>query len=263
MRESLAPDALVAQRVAAADVLAKARLDDAQLLALADSVRAAGPLEIEPLIAPYAKSRSGEVGRALIAALAQCAALTNLRPETLQETFKEYDGSVQDESQTLYKLLAAGAEARRSKIEQLIALVPSADAGRGHSVFNGQKAACFSCHSIGYRGGNIGPDLTKIGQIRTERDLLESIVFPSDSFVRSYEPITVSTRSGQVFSGTIRQDNPAELVLALNAKDTVRIAHDEIDEMVPGTVSIMPAGLDQQLTAEELADLVAFLRACK
>ena len=41
------------------------------------------------------------------------------------------------------------------------------------------------------------------------------------------------------------------------------IGREEIDEMMPGTVSIMPAGLDQQLTAEELADLVAFLRACK
>ena len=44
-----------------------------------------------------------------------------------------------------------------------------------------------------YLGGHVGPDLTNIGQARTERDLLESIVYPSASFVRSYEPIIVVT----------------------------------------------------------------------
>jgi putative heme-binding domain-containing protein len=263
VRDNLAADAPISLRVAAADVLAKSRLDDAQLLALTDCIRSAGPLEIERLIAPYAKSNSAAVGRALIVALAECAALTNLRPETLQEMFKHYGANVQDESQALYTLLAAGADARKAKIEQFIALVPQADAGRGHAVFNSQKAACFNCHAIGYRGGNIGPDLTRIGQIRTERDLLESIVFPSASFVRSYEPLTVSTTDGKTYNGTLRQDSPAEIVLALNDKETVRIARDEIDQMLAGTVSIMPAGLDQQLSAEELADLVAFLRACK
>jgi CheY-like chemotaxis protein len=43
----------------------------------------------------------------------------------------------------------------------------------------------------------------------------------------------------------------------------VLLDRDDIDEMEPGKVSIMPAGLDQQLTKQELADLVAFLKACK
>ena len=44
--------------------------------------------------------------------------------------------------------------------------------------FHSEKAACFTCHAIGYRGGDVGPDLTKVGQIRSERDLLEAIVYP-------------------------------------------------------------------------------------
>ena len=43
----------------------------------------------------------------------------------------------------------------------------------------------------------------------------------------------------------------------------VRIARDDIEEIQPSKVSVMPAGLDQQLTPRELADLVAFLKACK
>ncbi|MES1213595.1 MAG: PVC-type heme-binding CxxCH protein, partial [Singulisphaera sp.] len=70
VRKNLAPETQVSVRLAAADVLSKAQLDDGQLLALADSVRAAGPLEIERLVAPFAKSKNDEVGRSVIAALA-------------------------------------------------------------------------------------------------------------------------------------------------------------------------------------------------
>jgi putative heme-binding domain-containing protein len=54
-----------------------------------------------------------------------------------------------------------------------------------------------------------------------------------------------------------------EVVLATNATEEVRIPRGEIEEMKPGTVSIMPAGLDQQLSPQDLADLVAFLKASR
>jgi putative heme-binding domain-containing protein len=130
-------------------------------------------------------------------------------------------------------------------------------------VFNSPKAACASCHAIGYLGGNLGPDLTRIGQTRTERDLLEAVVFPSASFVRSYEPVTVATKDGKVLNGLVRRDAADEVVLATGANEEARIARGDIDEMRPGTVSVMPAGLDQQLTTQDIADLLAFLKACK
>ena len=134
---------------------------------------------------------------------------------------------------------------------------------RGQAIFNSQKAACASCHAIGYLGGNIGPDLTRIGQIRNERDLLEAIVYPSASFVRSYEPVVVTTRSGDEQSGVLRRDTPDEVVLGTGPGVETRIARAEIAEMRPGSVSVMPAGLDEQLTRQELADLLAFLKSTK
>jgi len=53
------------------------------------------------------------------------------------------------------------------------------------------------------------------------------------------------------------------MVLTTGADQEARIARNQIDEIRPSTVSVMPAGLDQQLSAQDLADLVAFLRACK
>jgi hypothetical protein len=52
-------------------------------------------------------------------------------------------------------------------------------------------------------------------------------------------------------------------VLTINATEEVRIARKDIDELTPGTISVMPSGLDQQLTKQELADLIAFLKASK
>ena len=88
------------------------------------------------------------------------------------------------------------------------------DIVRGQKVFNGSKAACLTCHAIGYLGGKVGPDLTSIGKIRTDRDLLESIVYPSLSFVRSFEPMTVATKDGRTLSGVLKKDAPDEVVLS-------------------------------------------------
>ncbi len=81
--------------------------------------------------------------------------------------------------------------------------------------------------------------------------------------MRSYEPIQVQTTDGKVYSGLVRGDAAGELTLSTGAKEQVRIAREEIDQVQPGKVSIMPAGLDKQLTAQELADLLAFLQACR
>ena len=125
------------------------------------------------------------------------------------------------------------------------------------------NTACSSCHAIGYLGDDLGPDLTRIGQVRTERDLLEAVVYPSRSFVRSYEPVIVVTHDDREYSGVLQKDSPSELVLATGPGTEVRLSRNEVAQMRPGRVSVMPQGLDQQLTGQELADLLAFLKATR
>ena len=103
--------------------------------------------------------------------------------------------------------------------------------------------------------------MSRIGKIRTERDLLESVLFPSVSLVRSYEPILVVTTAGKSHNGLIRRETPDEIVLVTGAKDEVRIARSEVEEIRPSTVSVMPAGLDTQLTREQIIDLIAYLKS--
>src|SRR5207244_8087661 len=114
----------------------------------------------------------------------------------------------------LERTLNEDSASQKAHLEELLGSIKDGDVRRGQSIFNSQKTACSTCHAIGYLGGNIGPDLTRIGQVRTERDLLEAVLYPSASFVRSYEPLIVSTKSGEDYNGVLRRDAADEIVLA-------------------------------------------------
>jgi putative membrane-bound dehydrogenase-like protein len=260
---SLGSDQTVAVRSQAVDVLTRGKLQTDQLLALAEALKNVGPLELDRLLEAFAQSSEEAVGLKLIAALKAAPARSSLRPEMIKPRLTKFSPNVHKQAEDLYASLNIDTKKQRARLEQLITSLGDGDIRRGQQVFNSAKVACSSCHAIGYLGGNIGPDLTHIGKIRTERDLLESIVFPSSSFVRSYEPMLVVTKSGQTYNGVVKKDAPDEVVLALAADKFVHLARSDIEEIQLSKVSIMPAGLDQQLTPRELADLVAFLRACK
>jgi putative heme-binding domain-containing protein len=199
----------------------------------------------------------------LIEALAAPELRAALTVEPIKQKLVKYGPAVQAEAAKLYASIDADHAQQSQRLEETLAALPAGDIRRGQTIFNSTRVSCRNCHTIGYVGGKIGPDLTRIGQIRQSRDLVESILFPSASFVRSYEPVLVRTSEGQVHSGNLKKDAPDEIILTFAADKEVRIARDEVDELLPGKLSIMPAGLDKQLTLQELADLVEFLKNCK
>ena len=170
---------------------------------------------------------------------------------------------MQAEAEKLYAELAEARKGEREKLEKMLAELKPGDIRRGQLVFNTAKTQCIACHKVGYVGGTVGPDLTRIGSIRTERDLLEAIVFPSASFVRSYEPVRVVTTDERTFNGILKKDAPDEIIVIVAADKEERIARADVASITPSSVSLMPSGLDQQLSPQDLADLVAFLKACK
>jgi putative membrane-bound dehydrogenase-like protein len=253
----------VAVRALAAEILSRARLTRGQLLALTESLPTTGPMEVDRLLETFAQSTDSEVGLHFLAALKKSPARANLRVAALRHHLAKYGPAVQKEAEALYAMLNADEVSRKARLDDYLATLSNGDVRRGQAVFHGSKATCASCHAIGYLGGRIGPDLTKIGQIRTKRDLLESILFPSASFVRGYEPVAITTKAGKSYNGLVRKDTAEEIVLITGADTQARIARADIDEIHPSQVSLMPQGLDKQLTRQELADLLAFLQACK
>ncbi len=260
---NLDPALPVSIRSESASLLGKSRLNDSQLMELNARLSTAGPLEMTRLLGAYEHSADEEVGLKLISTLTDAKGLTSLRADLLKTTLAKYPPSVQEQSKTLLEVLNLDAAKQNARLDELLGSIKDGDIRRGQAIFNSPKAACSSCHSIGYAGGQVGPDLTSIGQTRTERDLLESIVYPSASFVRSYEPMIVRTKSDEEYSGVVKKDAADEIVLATGPTTEARISRQDIADMRPGTVSVMPAGLDQQLSRQELADLVVFLKGTK
>jgi putative membrane-bound dehydrogenase-like protein len=259
----LEPEQSVAARSMAADVLSRSKLSSEQLISLCECLKTVGPLELDRVIEAFGQSGDEQVGLKLIANLRVSPALSALRADALTQRLAKYNGRVHEQAKEIYAAMAADEAKQKQRLEQLLAALKGGDIRRGQAVFNSSKASCSACHAIGYLGGNVGPDLTQIGKIRTERDLLESIVFPSASFVRSYEPVVVATKDGKLVNGLIRKDATDEIVLATGVNQETRIARSDIESILPSKVSVMPSGLDQQLSPGELADLVAFLKACQ
>lgn len=261
--DSLEAGKPIAVRGAAAEAVSKLDLSLEQRKSLAGALRKTGPLETAKVLIFFQGADDESLGREMLNALAENPSASSLRKEQLAEPLAKFPQSVRDQADALLAKFQQSAAQQKEELDKMLAGLPQGDITRGQAVYNSAKATCVTCHSMGYRGGKFGPDLTSIGSIRSERDLLEAIVYPSLSFVRSYEPVLVTTKSGNAHMGIVRKDSPEELVLAAGPEAEVKVAKKDVQEMQPGAVSLMPQGLHALMTPQELADLVAFLKNTK
>jgi len=246
-------------RSLAVSAMSKPKLTQSQLLTLADQVRTVGPLELSRLLDLFESQSDEQQGITLFTSLAASPYASALPAERIAKLATQFGSKTEQLAKPLLATATVDPAAQAIYLDKLVASLPQGEIRRGQRIFHNEKLACFTCHAVGYRGGKIGPDLSRIGATRSRRDLLEAIVYPSASFVRSYEPINVLTTDGRQVSGTIQDQSAKTLVLRRNATETVTIAAEDIDEMLPGSVSIMPDGMEKQLSKQEMADLLAFL----
>jgi putative heme-binding domain-containing protein len=138
----------------------------------------------------------------------------------------------------------------------------------GRNLENGKKmfavAACYKCHRISGQGGIVGPDLTPAGHRFSTADLLETIVDPSKSVSDQYEATIFQLVDGTAVVGRVANLNRDFYQVQedmINPGKFTRIQVDEIDAMKPSKISMMPTGLLDNLTREEILDLVAYLKS--
>jgi putative heme-binding domain-containing protein len=159
--------------------------------------------------------------------------------------------------------LLKGTQDHHKELDRYQPLLAGGVPERGRSVFFGNKVACASCHRIGAEGGSVGPDLTRIGTVRSARDLVESIVIPNSTLAQGYESFLVTTQSGRTLTGTTAHQSASVLTLRDSSGTLHRIARDDIDELARVDRSLMPDGLARALSPEEFQDLLAFLQSLK
>ena len=163
----------------------------------------------------------------------------------------------------LTKKLSIDVVQQTARLNELEPAIKGGNVEHGRDIFYGPKASCAVCHAVGGKGGSIGPELSKIGAIRSGRDLLESLVFPSTSFARGFESYVVETKAGKSLSGILTRETADAVVLVNADRHEIRLLRSEIEDIAPGRVSIMPQGLDAQLSRVELRDLMAYLQSLK
>jgi len=126
----------------------------------------------------------------------------------------------------------------------------------GEAVFTER---CASCHKLFFKGGNIGPDLT-IYQRDNLGTMLISIVNPNAEIREGFQFISVETKDGRSLSGfQVDRDNQVTVLRALDGQD-VTIAAQDIKQVQPMGRSLMPEGMLEGLTEQQLRDFFAYLR---
>ncbi len=150
------------------------------------------------------------------------------------------------------------------QIDAAALLALPADAERGRAVFlENATAACKNCHRIGNVGVNLGPDLSQIGKKYPRHQLLEQILEPSKFMEPNFVPYLLETSDGRILSGLLAEQTERRVVLvdARNQRHTV--ARKDIELLVRQQKSLMPDLLVRDMTAQEVADLLAFLAQLK
>lgn len=254
-----------AAKIQAAGMLAGAPLQMAQVLELVPLFATVGPVELKALLPVVRKGKDVEIARALAAGLAKNPVIASQQESAYRTAFSDLPPEIfEGVILPAYNAAVVVTEAKKRQLSPLAEkVIASGDAANGEKHFNAGKGTCIACHKIGDTGRPIGPDLSHIGAIRTERDLLESILFPSNTLARDYEAHVIETSDGQQTLGVIKSHAAEGLVVLDIAGQEKTIPHQTIVGDTTLTTSLMPMGLDQTMSEAELLDLVAWLRSLR
>jgi putative heme-binding domain-containing protein len=148
-------------------------------------------------------------------------------------------------------------------------LAPTVEGLSGRSFSNGKQlftvASCVACHKLGGTGTEVGPDLTKLDpKLQKPVEILHDILEPSFRINEKFQSYVFELKSGKQVIGLIVKETPTEVEVLVNplAKEKpVVLKVSDIDERKKSPTSIMPKGLLDKLTHEEILDLVAYVYA--
>ncbi len=156
------------------------------------------------------------------------------------------------------KLLVKTLPADRKKVlaQYSAALKIKGDPRKGKAIF---KKNCAICHKIAGIGMDVGPVISDT-RTKTLAALLTDILNPNQAIDNDYMSYVVSTKSGKVLTGIIANETSTSLTLKRAENKTDLILRKEVDQILSSGVSLMPEGLEKNISVPEMADLLSFLK---
>lgn len=172
--------------------------------------------------------------------------LTDLLGEPFIDVFGEVREVAQDRTKVLAKYKAlCNPDA-----------LATASAARGRAVY---EKTCAACHMLYGAGGKVGPDLTGSNRANLDYILLNS-VDPSYDVPDAYRTVSVLTVDGRSVNGVLAEEDARRIVLKTPEQPRVVIAKEDIEQRKISPKSMMPEGQLDQMTPEEVLDLIKYLR---
>lgn len=135
------------------------------------------------------------------------------------------------------------------------ALSMAGDAEAGKRVF---EKTCAACHQLGGIGNSIGPNLAS-SPSRDPSALLNNILDPNQFVLPSWLQYTVVDKSGRSYSGLLASQSATSVTLKKEKAEIVTILRGDIEELVSSGKSLMPEGLEKELSLQSTADLIAWI----
>lgn len=156
------------------------------------------------------------------------------------------------------KLLGGAVSANRREVAQQYAdaLTLPASAVAGAKVF---QRVCAKCHRVDGDGYEVGPDISDTRN-RARDALLYDILDPNRKIEPRYTDYSVITDDGRIFNGLLDSETTEAVVLLQPEGKRQTIARSQIEEMRASGKSLMPEGVEKEITVQQMADLLEFLK---
>ncbi len=221
------------------------------------------PTDLVQAIEVVSSLRDDALDIAMLDQLTTFKAARAIPTSSLINLYRDRSDSVKNKAKKVADQLLQSDPQTKQTVQALLSRLPAGDPIRGLTLYHSTKANCGACHQMGYRGGKIGPELSKIGSARTAEALLEAILFPSQRIEQGFETVSVLVDDGRVLNGIVTAKSARDMTMRIAADKLETIPLDSIESQRPSDVSIMPAGMMELLSEQELADLLSLLQAAK
>ena len=157
------------------------------------------------------------------------------------------------------KLEDASWKMSRELSKKILAKIPlHGSASRGEEIYRRKDLQCINCHAIGESGGLVGPNLISIGGSSQPDYILESLIAPNAKLKEGFATLSVLTDDGKIINGIVLAKNDQTIKMRLADGKEAIVQVDLIEEEMVGK-SLMPEGMLDDLSEQELVDMVAFL----